>query len=284
MRVYKQVAGATVDELVIDCKKAQDEGYTAVGHLSPLLDIDSGERLETSNAQSTSGAVKVFEKLRAEVGDELDLCVELYRRLSPSESVTFGRAVADVMPMFIQDPVRPDNLDSTAHAASAVSVPVAAGERVHTPEEFQMLLSRYPLAYTRISVCFAGGITGAMKLAAIAESVGSKVVPPNPLSPVSTAACLQVSSAVSNLGVMGLPDHSTLPATERYTASNQCERQEFDQTSMLYPIPAAFDGHVFVPVTPGIGVGLDFELASPMPATRVETLSRVGTVGAVVDQ
>ncbi|MGR6092273.1 mandelate racemase/muconate lactonizing enzyme family protein [Brevibacterium sp. CSND-B09] len=284
VRVYKHVAGATVDELINDCKKAQNEGYTAVGHLSPFLDIDRGERLETSNAQYVSGAVSVLKTLRAEVGDGLDLCVELHRRLSISESVTFGQAVADVMPMFIEDPVRPDNLDSMALVASSVPVPVATGERLHTPEEFQMLLSRYPLAYTRISVCLAGGITGAMKIAAIAESVGSKVVPHNPLSPVSTAACLQVSSAVANLGIMELPDHSVASATERYTASNQSERQEFDQTAMLSPIPETVDGHVSVPTGSGIGIDLDFEIASRNPATRVETLSRLGADGAVVDQ
>ena len=188
------------------------------------------------------------------------------------------------MPMFIEDPVRPDNLDSMALVASSVPVPVATGERLHTPEEFQMLLSRYPLAYTRISVCLAGGITGAMKIAAIAESVGSKVVPHNPLSPVSTAACLQVSSAVANLGIMELPDHSVASATERYTASNQSERQEFDQTAMLSPIPETVDGHVSVPTGSGIGIDLDFEIASRNPATRVETLSRLGADGAVVDQ
>jgi galactonate dehydratase len=284
VRVYKHVAGATVDELVDDCKKAQSEGYTAVGHLSPFLDIDRNERLDSSTAQYISGAVNVLKTLRHEVGDGLDLCVELHRRLSISESITFGRAIAELMPMFIEDPVRPDNFDSMAHVGSSVPVPVATGERLHTPEEFQMLLSRYPLAYTRISVCLAGGITGAMKIAAIAESVGSRVVPHNPLSPVSTAACLQVSSAVSNLGIMELPDHSIVSATERYTASNESERQEFDQTSMLNPIPAAVDGYVAVPSHPGIGIELDFELASRIPVTRVETLSRVGADGAVVDQ
>lgn len=284
VRVYKHVAGATVDELVDDCKKAQSEGYTAVGHLSPFLDIDRNERLESSNAHYISGAVNVLKTLRSEVGGGLDLCVELHRRLSISESVTFGHAIAEVMPMFIEDPVRPDNLDSMAHVGSSVPVPVATGERLHTPEEFQMLLSRYPLAYTRVSVCLAGGITGAMKIAAIAESVGSKVVPHNPLSPVSTAACLQVSSAVSNLGIMELPDHSVVSATERYTASNESERQEFDQTSMLNPIPAAVDGYVAVPASPGIGIELDFDLANRIPVTRVETLSRLGADGAVVDQ
>lgn len=284
VRVYKHVAGATVDELVEDCKGAQSEGYTAVGHLSPFLDIDRNESLESSNAQYISRAVNVLKTLRAEVGGGLDLCVELHRRLSISESITFAHAVADVMPMFIEDPVRPDNFDSMTHVASSVPVPVASGERLHTPEEFQMLLSRYPLAYTRISVCSAGGVTGAMKIAAIAESVGSKVVPHNPLSPVSTAACLQVSSAVSNLGIMELPDHSGVSATERYTASADGKRQEFDQTAMLSPIPAAADGYVPVPSVPGLGIELDFKLADRIPVTRVETLSRLGADGAVVDQ
>ena len=284
VRVYKHVAGSTIDELVNDCKKAKAEGYTAVGHLSPFLDIDRNERLEATHAQHINGAVNVLKILRAEVGDTLDLCVELHRRLSISESVTFGNAIAEVVPMFIEDPVRPDNFDSMVRVASSTPVPVATGERLHTPEEFQMLLGRYPLAYTRISVCLAGGITGAMKIAAIAESVGSKVVPHNPLSPVSTAACLQVSSAVANLGIMELPDHSEVPATERYTASADGERPSFNQTSMVSPIPTAVNGYVPVPAAPGLGIELDFEMAEQIPATRVTTMSRLGGDGAVVDQ
>jgi len=39
-----------------------------------------------------------------------------------------------------------------------------------------------------------------------------------------------------------------------------------------------------VPSAPGIGIELDFELANRIPATRVDTLSRLGADGAVVDQ
>lgn len=131
------------------------------------------------------------------------------------------------------------------------------------------------------SACVAGGITGAMMIAAIAESVGSKVVPHSPRSPVSTATCLQVTSAVANHGIMELPDHSESPATERYTASTGGERRKFDQSSVVRPIPNAVDGYVLVPTAPGLGIELDFELAVQIPSTRVKTLSRLGGDGAV---
>lgn len=120
-----------------------------------------------------------------------------------------------------------------------------------------------------------------MMIAAIAESVGSKVVPHSPLSPVSTATCLQVTSAVANLGTMELPDHSELPTAERYTASTGGERRKFEQTSMVSPIPNAVDCYVLVPTAPGLGIELDFELAEQIPSSRVKTLSRLGEDGAV---
>ena len=41
-----------------------------------------------------------------------------------------------------------------------------------------------------------GGITACKKVAAIAESHYVDIVPPQPLGPVSTAACLQLDAAV----------------------------------------------------------------------------------------
>ncbi len=44
----------------------------------------------------------------------------------------------------------------------------------------------------RSDVCLCGGLTNAKKIAALAEAYYAQVAPYNPLSPVSTAACVQL--------------------------------------------------------------------------------------------
>ena len=70
-----------------------------------------------------------------------------------------------------------------ALVAENIHIPIATGERLHTIYEFQMLLRRGAVQYVRPDVCMCGGITGAKKIAALAEANHVGVVPHNPLSP-----------------------------------------------------------------------------------------------------
>ena len=90
--------------------------------------------------------------------------------------------------------------------------------------EFQMLLERRATQYARICVCVAGGISGAKKIAALAEAHHKFVIPHNPLSPVSTAACLQLDASIPNLAIQELPDHADeLPDRELVTENLRVE-------------------------------------------------------------
>lgn len=62
-------------------------------------------------------------------------------------------------------------------------------KRLHTIMKFEALLVRGAVQYVRPDVCLAGGLTHSKKIAAIEEAHQMGVVPHNPFSPVSTAAC-----------------------------------------------------------------------------------------------
>ena len=65
--------------------------------------------------------------------------------------------------MFCEDPILPDNFDSMAWVAQKIRIPLATGERIHTPQEYQMLVKRQALDYLRVSICVCGGFTGAKR-------------------------------------------------------------------------------------------------------------------------
>ena len=70
------------------------------------------------------------------------------------------------------------------------------------------MLTRNAVQYLRPDVCLCGGITGAKKIAAIAEAHDAWVVPHNPLSPVSTAACLQIAACIPNFAIQEYPSRT----------------------------------------------------------------------------
>jgi galactonate dehydratase len=88
-----------------------------------------------------------------------------------------------------------------ARVAAKLHVPVATGERFCTIFEFEAILARSACEYARIDVCTCGGITGAKKVAAMAEARQVYVVPHNPLSPIGFAACLQLDAAIPNFAI-----------------------------------------------------------------------------------
>ena len=89
-----------------------------------------------------------------------------------------------------------------------IDIPIATGERFTSLYQFQTLLTRNAVQYLRPDVCLCGGITGAKKVAAIAEAHDAWVVPHNPLSPISTAACLQIAACIPNFAIQEYPSRT----------------------------------------------------------------------------
>ena len=284
IRTYYHVSGSTTEELIAEVKKAKAEGYNAVGHLSPFLDEPRSQPYYMSYSRMINEAVDRVGLIREAVGDDMDLCLELHRRMKPGEAIDFASKVAKYAPMFLEDPIIPDNFDDMAWIADHSTVPIATGERIHTIQEFQMLLQRHAMAYARTSVCLCGGITGARKIAHIAEAHGALIVPHNPLSPVSTAACMQVAATVENFAIQELPDHEGISATERYTSTDRMDQRSFRQSDMVTWVPKVENGFALLPDAPGIGVDLVDNAETLVPFKRRTINTRLHVDGSIVDQ
>lgn len=284
VRVYYHVSGETTEELIENCVKAKSEGYNAIGHLSPFLDEPRSKPYFLPYARMINEAVDRVRMVREAVGDDVDLCLELHRRMKPAEAIAFAHAVEKYNPFFLEDPTTPDNFDSMALIADKINVPIATGERIHTIQEYEMLFSRNAMAYARTDVCMCGGITGTKKIAAIAEAQGVQLVPHNPLSPVSTAACIQTAVSTENFAIMELPDHSTVSAAERFTSSNVVRNSSFKQSDMVTWVPIVNNGFVNITETPGIGVDLVEDVEIKYPYKRRDINTRLSIDGSIVDQ
>src|SRR6266581_5494261 len=115
-------------------------------------------------------AIDTVSRYREAVGNEVDLCIEIHRRLTPAEAVVLARGIEEFHPFFYEDPILPDNFDMMGLVAQNIHIPIATGERLHTIYEFEMLLARGAVQYVRPDVSICGGISGAKKIAALAEA------------------------------------------------------------------------------------------------------------------
>lgn len=282
-RVYVHVLGETAEDLVEGCIAAKEQGFTAVGHLSPLLDEPRTEPYFETQAGMVRRAADRVRRYREAVGDDVDLCIEIHRRLDPHEAIQLGREIEQYHPMFYEDPIQPDNFDEMAAVARKVDIPIATGERLHTAQEFEMLLKRDAVSYVRPDVCLAGGITHVKKIAAVAEAHDASVVPHNPLGPVSTAACLQIAAAIPNFSIQEYPFRPT-DGSAGDGADNSADGGEAPGERFMKSSFDCEDGFVSIPDGPGIGIELDrdaLDAASYEPRTF---RTRLHEDGSVVDQ
>lgn len=275
-RLYAHVKAPTKERLIEIALARKALGYTAIGHVNPFLDEDRAQPFFKSHARKIDDGVRVVADLRAAVGQDVDLCIEIHRRLTPAEAVDFAREIAPFRPMFYEDPIPPGSAEAMGRVADRIDLPVATGERFFSLQEFQAHISRNALAYARVSISLCGGITGARKIAALAEAFEIPIVPHNPLSPVSLAAALQLDAAIPNFAIQEWP------------LSDDAQGQNGDGPRLrgAHLVDWAVgveDGFATIPTAPGLGVRLRPQAGeAPRVARPVRMRSHVD--GHVVDQ
>lgn len=280
-RVYGHVKAETADEMVENCVRMKELGFTAVGHLNPFLDENRDQAYFKSHARKIDDAVNAVARVREAVGPDLDLCIEIHRRLTPAEAVVFAKELEPLRPMFYEDPLRPDSFDAMARVNDRIRIPLATGERFASLFDFQALLTREGVSYVRPSICLCGGITGAKKIAALAEAHDVQVVPHNPLSPVCLFAGLHLDASIPNFAIQEYPTVG-IGFEDKGTSSKPSS--DLAGKDIVTNVPAFRDGFVDIPQAPGLGVKLAPGAAKKFPMFPRKVRMRPHVDGFVVDQ
>jgi galactonate dehydratase len=248
VRLHVLVGGGTPDEIVSSVNWAVEEGFTAV-KFDPL---PHGYE-DFSMAKLVSSAIEMAAAAREAGGDEIDLIFELHRKLDPARAIVVCNALAQFHPLFIEDPIQIDSIDTQTEIAKRIDSPLALGERLGSTWEFSELLSRNVAILVRPDVGLAGGLSGCRKIAAIAEAHHCGVAPHNFLGPGITAPTLHLCTTIPNLVTM-----EYLPLDEDSTSSSAA----FETTVVRS------GGYCEVPEAPGLGVSLVDDYASVAPVTE----------------
>jgi galactonate dehydratase len=275
-RVYAHIYESTIEAVLKECQRKMDAGFNAFGHINPFLDEGADKSWFKTHIQKMKDGIDNVRRMREVVGDRVDLCIELHRRLTPAEAVTFCSGIAHLSPMFVEDPIRPESADNMARVADKLTVPIATGERFATINEFQAHLARNALEFARVDVALCGGITGAKKVAALAEAHNVQIVPHNPLSPIGLAACLQVAAAIPNFAIQ---EYATGFENGVFTTS-----AKHLGADIVDYVPQPEDGFVEIPRGPGLGINL-LENAHEIRAPLVQPIKmRRHVDGFIIDQ
>lgn len=223
------------DSIARACTRAAADGYTAI-KFDPL----PANCQDLSQARLIRSALEVVDAARTAVGDDVDLVLELHRKLTPLQAMPLIGELAQFRPLFVEDPIQIDSIQSQAEIAARLTTPVANGERLNTIWEFRELLARGGTQFVRPDLGQAGGLTHCKKIAAIAESYHAAVVTHNFLGPVLTAASVHLDICIPNV------------VTQEYI-----ELDEHHHPDAFRGRVVREGGYLLAPEAPGLGIELD---------------------------
>jgi galactonate dehydratase len=233
----------TPEEFHAAARRVVERGYRAL-KLDPFgagsFELEPDERRR---------AIALVEAVRAAIGPDAELLVEMHGRFTPAAAIAIARDLEPFAPSWIEEPVPPENLAALEKVARRVSIPVATGERIHVRHEFRELLERQAADVIQPDVTTVGGILEARKIAAWAESHYVLVAPHNVGGPISTAAALHLAACTPNFKI-------------------QEHFNDFAEAHVKLAAPGnpeVVDGDFAVPAGPGLGVTLDEDVVRAHP-------------------
>ncbi len=224
-------------------KKAVKDGFTAL-KIDPLPD----NYYDLSLDQLIKETISTVAALREGAGSEVDIILEIHRKLTPMTSVHLAEAIKEFNPMFFEDPIQIDSIISQSDIAKKVSIPIANGERMHSIWEFRELLANGGPQYVRPDVGLAGGITQTKKIASIAESYHSALITHNFLGPILTAASVHIDVSIPNF------------ITQEYSLDDESKKNNYLISSLKRE-----GGYIITPEKPGLGIEINKEIINQVP-------------------
>lgn len=242
IRVYNWIGGDRPSDVREAALQQIAAGFTAVkmNASEELHYIDSFSKVE-----------KVIERIatvREVGGSDFGIGIDFHGRVHKSMAKILAKELDQYRPMFIEEPVLPENNEALKEIARYTSAPIATGERMYTRWGFKELLQQGVVDIIQPDVSHAGGILETRKIAAMAEAYDVALAPHCPLGPIALASCLQVDACSPNAFIQeqSLGIH--------YNQGNDILDYILNPQTFEYQ-----DGFVSLPKGPGLGVEVNEE-------------------------
>ena len=236
IRVYQAPRGNTPEELAGHAVQLIEKyGYTAlkIGPMGP------GFQNKPWNAVVREAADRM-EAVREAVGDDVDIGVDPHARIfEPARALELCQALKPYNPLFVEEPLRPENYEAMAKLSQHTDVAIATGEMLYTRYEFRDLINLQAVDIIQPDICLTGGLWEMKKIAALAEANYISVAPHNPCGPVATAVNVHFAASTQNFLVL-----------EYHPDDEGLRRDLVDEPMKLV------DGYLELPERPGLGVDL----------------------------
>jgi galactonate dehydratase len=246
VRVYANgwARGNSSEEIAERATEMVERGFTAL-----KFDPFPGPWRAYIDREEERVAIERVGAVREAVGPDIDILIEVHRRLAPMNAVRVARALEKYQPFWFEEPVSGRDLDSLAEVRRDISLPVVTGEELYTKIEFTEVFQKRAADILNPDVANCGGILELREIAAMAEAHHVAISPHNFNSTtVALAATLQAAAGMPNFLI-----------TEYFVNFEAVGRD-----IAVKPLEVE-NGTIALPTEPGIGIDLDEEAMARYP-------------------
>lgn len=240
VRVYGWIGGDRPHDVAESAKAQIETGLTAVkmNANSELHYIDSSVKIDAAVARLAT--------VREVVGPNVGIAIDFHGRAHKGMAKALARELEPYRPMFIEEPVLPENVEALREVAHHTTIPIALGERMYTRWDFKNVITGGYVDIVQPDLSHAGGILEVRKISAMAEAFDVGVAPHCPLGPIALAASLQLDACTPNTFIQeqSLNIH--------YNEGNDLLDYLENPSVFLYE-----EGFVSVPTGPGLGIEIN---------------------------
>jgi L-alanine-DL-glutamate epimerase-like enolase superfamily enzyme len=221
-------------------------GYVSRGFRAVKVKVGRGVVVDVAHIRAVRDAV----------GEAVDVLVDANCGYRLDEATALAQRLPELGVRWLEEPVALDDSDGLAELRRRSGLTIVSGENLFTTAEMNDLLRRSAVDVLMPNLARCGGITGALRIAAVAGASGVDIAPHGVGSAVSIAATLQFMAALPNL---------------RTYEFNQLPNPLRDDL-LTHPLRLK-DAHLPVPDGPGLGIELNQDMVDHFTVWQHEVTS-----------
>jgi len=229
--VYRILGGPTRNKVRVYTDTGGVSGYQAYAvPIPPPAALNQGKAYQ-NQALALAKAVPA----------DLDFVLDGGGRLTPGDAASVAVTCESTHPLWFDEPCPVSNLEAVRKISGETVVPLGFGRGISDPGVFQALLREGLIDVVRPDISVFG-ISGARRVACLAEPYYVAIAPHHHGGPVATAAALHLAASVPNFFIQHIPR----PAAEA--------DREMRAAIVSAALETPKDGFLDLPGGPGLGI------------------------------
>ena len=192
-------------------------------------------------------AVLPLREIRDAVGMDIEIMIDGHAHFALPAALRIAEALRDVRPLWLEDVIKMDNLDTVAAFRRQSRMPTSVSEMLLSRADYNAVLINDAVDYVMIDPTWVGGISEAVRISHLAETYNIPVSTHDCTGPLTLFAGLHVNAAVANCCFQ-----------ETVRAHIQTFYDDLIDTKVVIS-----DGFIDVPTGSGLGVSVNADLFAP---------------------